>query len=39
MWAGVSLLSDDVSTVVRASALHLLNGLAERLGLEGVRDA
>jgi chromosome partitioning protein len=39
MWAGVSLLSDDVSKVVRASALHLLNGLAERLGLEGVRDA
>jgi len=39
MWAGVSLLSEDVSKVVRAGVLRLLNGIAARLGVEGVRDA
>lgn len=39
MWAGVSLLSEDVSKVVRAGVLRLLNGIAARLDVEGVHDA
>ena len=36
MWAGVSLLSEEVNKPVRADVLRLLNGIAARLGLEEV---
>ena len=39
MWAGLSLLSDEVSKTVRADVLRLLNGLAARLEVEGVAHA
>ena len=39
MWAGLSLLSDEVSKTVRADVLRLLNGLAARLEVERVAHA
>ncbi len=36
MWAGLSLLSEEVSKTVRADVLRLLNGLAARLEIERV---
>lgn len=38
-WAGISLLSEEVSKTVRADVLRLLNGLAARLEIEGVAHA
>jgi len=39
MWAGLSLLSEEVSKTVRADVLRLLNGLAARLEIERVAHA
>ncbi len=38
-WAGISLLSEEVSKPVRADVLRLLNGLAARLEIQGVAYA
>jgi len=38
-WAGLSLLSEEVSKPVRADVLRLLNGLAARLEIQGVAYA
>jgi len=35
-WAGISLLSEEVSKPVRADVLRLLNGLAARLEIQAV---